>query len=406
MRQQQLRGFRLFTREEMLISDTAEASLRMDTIATLGQLAESTGGMLISHTNDVRAGIARAVGDLRGYYEIAYSPSNRAFDGKFRKITLKVSRPGVAVQTRSGYFAMPPGEGTATFPYEVRLLEAMRSAEPPRDLPIHARAFRFGREPAGQRYTLVLELPLDSIKLEGDRDPALERAHFSFMGVLRDLLGRGRREVQPGLAGLAPAQRARRSSCRATRSSCARSPLPEGRYRLETAALDQQSGRMTVEQSRLSVAPGPPAGGPQQPRGGEAYRAGAEGCSRLRRPVPGGRGPHRALGDGGGGGPGPADGPLLRGLLPAGRHGDPAGHARVPARQPGRGPCRADPAATRRRGPHPVRREPARRDASARAVTRSTPSSAAGRTAPGSARPSGSPGEAVVSRRRAAAPSP
>ncbi len=32
--------------------------------------------------------------------------------------------------------------------------------------------------------------------------------------------------------------------------------VPEGRYRLETAALDQQSGRMTVEQSRLSVPPG------------------------------------------------------------------------------------------------------------------------------------------------------
>jgi hypothetical protein len=30
--------------------------------------------------------------------------------------------------------------------------------------------------------------------------------------------------------------------------------LPEGRYRLETAAWDQQSGRMTVDQTRLSVA--------------------------------------------------------------------------------------------------------------------------------------------------------
>ena len=143
-RQQMLRGFRLFTREEMLISDTAESSLRMDTIATLGQIAESTGGMLISHTNDVRAGITRAVGDLRGYYEIAYSPTNRSFDGKFRKVTLKVKRPGVSVQTRSGYFAMPPGEGTATFPYEVQLLQAMRSADPPRELPVHTRTFRFG----------------------------------------------------------------------------------------------------------------------------------------------------------------------------------------------------------------------------------------------------------------------
>ena len=139
-RQQMLRGFRLFTREEMLIADTAESALRMDTIGTLEQLAESTGGLLISHTNDVRAGIARAVGDLRGYYEVAYSPANREFDGRFRKITLKVTRPGVTVQTRSGYFAMPPGEGTATFSYEVQLLKALRSPDPPHDLPVRTRA--------------------------------------------------------------------------------------------------------------------------------------------------------------------------------------------------------------------------------------------------------------------------
>jgi len=255
MRQQTTRGFRLFTREEMLISDTAESSLRMDTIATLGQLAESTGGMLISHTNDVRAGIARAVGDLRGYYEIAYSPSNRTFDGKFRKISLKVTRPGVTVQTRSGYFAMPPGEGTATFPYEVRLLEAMRSPEPPRDLPMHARAFRFGPEPDGRRYTLVLELPLSSIRLESDRDPALERAHFSFMGVLRTSWG----AVAEKFSQDSPVWLPRRKHAELMQGNAVfmRSfTLPEGRYRLETAALDQQSGHMTVEQSRLSVPPG------------------------------------------------------------------------------------------------------------------------------------------------------
>jgi len=253
MRQQTTRGFRLFTREEMLISDTAESSLRMDTIATLGQLAESTGGMLISHTNDVRAGIARAVGDLRGYYEIAYSPSNRTFDGKFRRITLKVARPGVSVQTRSGYFAMPPGEGTATFPYEVRLLEAMRSADAPRDLPIHSRAFRFGTEAGGQRYTLVLELPLRSVRFEADRDPALERAHFSFMGVLRASWGGVAEKFSQDSPVWVP--RNRHDELMQGNAVFMRSfTLPEGRYRLETAAWDQQSGRMSVDHSRLRVA--------------------------------------------------------------------------------------------------------------------------------------------------------
>jgi VWFA-related protein len=256
IRQQMMEGFRLFTREDMLIADTAESALRMDTVATLEQLAESTGGMMISRTNDVRAGITRAVGDLRGYYEISYSPTNRSFDGKFRKVTLKVARPGVSVQTRSGYFAMPPGEGTATFPYEVRLAEAMRAPDPPHDLPVHSRAFRFGPEAGGQRYTLVLELPLRSVRFDPDRDPALERAHFSFMGVLRASWGGVAEKFSQDAPLWLP--RNRHDALVQGNAVFMRSfTLPEGRYRLETAAWDQQSGQMSVSRDRLAVPANP-----------------------------------------------------------------------------------------------------------------------------------------------------
>jgi len=253
-RQQTLRGFRLFTREEMLISDTAESALRMDTTSTLEQLAESTGGLLISHTNDVRSGIVRAVGDLRGYYEVAYSPANLEFDGRFRKIALKVTRPGVTVQTRSGYFAMPPGEGTATFSYEVQLLKALRSPDPPHDLPVRARAFRFGPEAGGRRYTVVLELPLDGIQFDKDQDPSFERAHFSFMGVLRTPWGAVAEKFSQDAPVWLP--RKRHDDLKHGNAVFMRSfTLPEGRYRLETAVMDRQSGRTSVDQSRLSVPP-------------------------------------------------------------------------------------------------------------------------------------------------------
>jgi hypothetical protein len=147
---------------------------------------------------------------------------------------------------------MPPGEGSATFPYEVRLLEAMRSTDPPRDLPIRARAFRFGAEPGGQRYTLVLELPLRSIRFESDRDPALERAHFSFMGVLRASWGGVAEKFSQDSPVWLP--RNRHDELMQGNAVFMRSfTLPEGRYRLETAALDQQSGRMSVNHSRLNV---------------------------------------------------------------------------------------------------------------------------------------------------------
>jgi VWFA-related protein len=252
MRQQTTRGYLPVTREEAMIADNAEASLRMDPVGTLGDLASSTGGLLITNTNDVRAGIARAVGDLRGYYEIAYSPTNRAFDGKFRRIELKVSRPGVNVQTRSGYFAMPPGEGTATFPYEVELAEALRSSTPPRDFPLRAHAFRFGREDTGVRYTVVLEFPLEAIEFSPDKDSALERAHFSFMGVLRGASGLVAQKFSQDSPLWLP--RDRHEALRRGNAVFMRSfTLPGGRYSLETAVVDRQTGRKAVELSRLLV---------------------------------------------------------------------------------------------------------------------------------------------------------
>jgi Ca-activated chloride channel family protein len=43
--------------------------------------------------------------EIRNQYILAYTPSNLAMDGTFRKIKVDVNVPGVAVRTRSGYYA-------------------------------------------------------------------------------------------------------------------------------------------------------------------------------------------------------------------------------------------------------------------------------------------------------------
>jgi VWFA-related protein len=257
MLQQTSRGVRPVTQEEVLLSDTTESSLRMDTVATLRQLAESTGGMLIGNTNDVRKGVAQAVGDLRGYYEIAYSPRNRSFDGHFRRVSLKVTRPGVSVQTRSGYFALPPGEGTATFPYEVELLSAMRSAEAPHDFPLHARAFQFGFEEEKRRYTVVLEVPLRSMRFSKDESARNGSAHFSFMGLFRTSWGSIVEKWSQDVPVFVPRRQA--ESLQLGNAVFLRSfALPAGRYRLEAAAMDQQSKQKAVEMQTVEVPEAPP----------------------------------------------------------------------------------------------------------------------------------------------------
>jgi len=251
-RQNMSRGGQPVTREQAMIADTAETAIRTNTQATLADLAESTGGALIGNSNDLRKGIARAVGDLSGYYEAAYTPTNRTFDGRFRRISIKVSRPGVTVQARSGYFAMPPGEAAIDFPYELDLVTALRAAPPPRELPLHARTFRFGAEGDRRRFTLVAELPLESIRTS-TAARGQQQLHFSFLALVRDAAGGVAEKFSEDSPVLVPQDRVaalRQGSAVFIRSFA----LAPGEYQLQAAAMDQQSKQRGVEQSSIVTA--------------------------------------------------------------------------------------------------------------------------------------------------------
>jgi hypothetical protein len=252
-RQMLSRGVGAVPKDQVLALDDAERSLRLDLQGALNDLAESTGGALIANSNDVRPGIERAVGDLQGYYEVIYAPRNSVYDGRFRSIAVKLGRPDVRVQARSGYFALPPGEGTATFPFEVELLKALRTDPLPEAFPIHARSFRFGPEPGGLRYTAVLEVPLAGISFEPDDRGETDRAHFSILLVIRDPAGSVVEKFSEDSPVFLP--RTRRAALKRGNAVFLRSfALAPGRYTLEAAVVDQLARRFGTERSALEVA--------------------------------------------------------------------------------------------------------------------------------------------------------
>lgn len=70
-------------------------------------LAESTGGASIRNTNDLLGGLERVTQESSVYYLLGYQPENSP-DGKWHRLEVKVSRPGVKVRARRGYQATPP----------------------------------------------------------------------------------------------------------------------------------------------------------------------------------------------------------------------------------------------------------------------------------------------------------
>lgn len=78
-------------------------------------LAEETGGFAYVNRNNLDAGLRRVMDD-QSYYLVGYQPENDTFDPKttrFNKLEVKVTRPGVKVRYRSGFFGITDEQVTA-----------------------------------------------------------------------------------------------------------------------------------------------------------------------------------------------------------------------------------------------------------------------------------------------------
>ena len=73
--------------------------------SNLRALAEMTGGLGFLGRNDYDRAFERIVRENSSYYLLGYTPTDERRDGRFRKLEVRVKRPGVQVRARSGYLA-------------------------------------------------------------------------------------------------------------------------------------------------------------------------------------------------------------------------------------------------------------------------------------------------------------
>jgi len=97
-------------------------------LETLETAASATDGLAMIKSNDLTASLKRIVADLSDYYLIGYASTNAKADGSFRKIDVRVKRPGIEVRARRGYRAATAAE-----------VAARAAAAPPSDPGVTAR---------------------------------------------------------------------------------------------------------------------------------------------------------------------------------------------------------------------------------------------------------------------------
>lgn len=97
--------------------------------AAMDMIAEQTGGQAFYNTNGLKQAVEKVTELGDHFYTIAYTPPNAKQDGGYRRIAIKVNRPGLRLEYRKGYLADDPNEekhGEKVLPENAMTVAMMR----------------------------------------------------------------------------------------------------------------------------------------------------------------------------------------------------------------------------------------------------------------------------------------
>jgi VWFA-related protein len=94
---------------------------------SLRSISNETGGFAAINRNDFTTAFARIVQDNSSYYVLGYYSKDARRDGRFRKIDVRVSKPGLEVRARRGYVAAK-GRAAAPKPFNDQASAELRAA--------------------------------------------------------------------------------------------------------------------------------------------------------------------------------------------------------------------------------------------------------------------------------------
>jgi VWFA-related protein len=206
---------------------------------SLRELADETGGFAAVNRNNVDEAFDRIVADNSSYYVLGYVAANDKRDGRFRKIEVRVTRPGVTVRARRGYVAprgRPPAAAkVSNDPSEAALKAAVESPLPTTGIPMRLFAAAYKGTPPNAAVALAVELNIDALKFtqkNGTYNDALNLVTY-----VTDDNGKTRVNEKASVdLTLMPATLARAHE-RGFRVTSAVN-LPPGRYQLRISAAD------------------------------------------------------------------------------------------------------------------------------------------------------------------------
>jgi VWFA-related protein len=227
-----------------------EELLRAAPEHSLGELANATGGIFVNNTNDPGAKLRQVDEDLRAHYVLTYVPKDRTFDGRFRKIGVKVRRSGVEVQARKGYFALDAAGLNVVLPAEVRPLAALLDGKATGKIHPRLAGLCFPEPSRPGLAQVFVEAPMREFATQADGKNV--KADFTIVALVRDANRRIVEKLSNHYRLASPAAKAdelRTGEVLFYREAT----LPPGVYTVEAIAYDVLSGESGVRRVSLTV---------------------------------------------------------------------------------------------------------------------------------------------------------
>jgi len=248
-RQIQKRGGEGVTREEVCLAENVNNVLTMSDQNSLAQLAEGTGGLLVTNANDLLPGLQKVSEDLHSHYELTYTPSNQVYNGDFRKVEIRLKRPDLIVRSREGYYALP-GNELAESPYEIPLYEALRAPDPVSALSFRTASLVFPT--AGARSDVLLYLEASMANFAFERQNNEFSSKIDLMLAVKNSAGRIIEKFSQEFPISGPAVRQAETQTR-NFVFYRTANLAPGKYAVEAVIRDSKSQKTAIKRAVLLV---------------------------------------------------------------------------------------------------------------------------------------------------------
>jgi VWFA-related protein len=217
---------------------------------TLASLATDTGGRTFYDLNDFTPAFEEVQKENSSYYLVGYSPTNTHSDGRFRHIRVEVSRPGLKVQARPGYFAPKNFRQFTPREKENQLQQVMDLDVPFVDLPFVVETAYFRRP--DKKCTVILAAKIPGSQVAFLKKSGKHDTEFDFAWKLTD----EKNHVADALRDTLPVHMTDETYEEVIGSNLfyeGEVTLPPGKYNLKAVVRENESGKIGTFEAPLVI---------------------------------------------------------------------------------------------------------------------------------------------------------